>query len=189
MRKDCFAVREDCLSPNSGEQQNNICVHVYIYIHIYMPPMATHKRALMFSNIWLLILKMISCGCHRVHILEKHSHDKWVWLIDHEWMNCWTNELLNGWIDDGMNCWMGEWMHVWLGGIIYVNIYIYIYILYIHACWHMEILYDPSARPQTEFLCKPIWRIMQEKSITRNHGGGIIGREIMQKEAWMGEAS
>ena len=38
---------------------------------------------------------------------------------------------------------------------------------------------DPSTRPQTEFLCKPIRRIMEEKSMTRNHEGEIIGRGII----------
>ena len=48
---------------------------------------------------------------------------------------------------------------------------------------------DPSARPQTEFLCKPIGRIMEEKSMTRNHGGEVIGRAIIEKESLRREAS
>ena len=28
---------------------------------------------------------------------------------------------------------------------------------------------DPSARPQTEFLCKPIQEVMEQESLTRNH--------------------
>ena len=48
---------------------------------------------------------------------------------------------------------------------------------------------DPSARPKTELLCKPIRRIMEEKSMTRNHGGGIIGRGIMEKASLRREAS
>jgi hypothetical protein len=30
---------------------------------------------------------------------------------------------------------------------------------------------------------------MHEKSMTRNHGGGLIGREIIEKESWREEAS
>ena len=30
---------------------------------------------------------------------------------------------------------------------------------------------------------------MQEKSMTGNHGGGITGGEIIEKESWRGEAS
>ena len=30
---------------------------------------------------------------------------------------------------------------------------------------------------------------MQEKSMTSNHGGGITGGEIIEKESWRGEAS
>ena len=48
---------------------------------------------------------------------------------------------------------------------------------------HIIYIYDPSTRPQTEFLCKPIRRIMEEKSMTRNHEGGIIGRGIIEKES------
>ena len=44
-------------------------------------------------------------------------------------------------------------------------------------------LNDPSARPHTEFLCKPIRKIMEEKSMTRNHRGGMIGRGIIEKES------
>ena len=40
---------------------------------------------------------------------------------------------------------------------------------------------DPSVRPQTEFLCKPIRQIMEERSMTRNHEGEIIGRGIIEK--------
>ena len=43
------------------------------------------------------------------------------------------------------------------------------------------VLYDPSARPQTEFLCKPIRRIMEEKSIKRNPGGGLVGGAMIEK--------
>ena len=42
---------------------------------------------------------------------------------------------------------------------------------------------DPSARPQTEFLCKPIPRIMEEKSIKRNHGGGVVGGAMIEKRS------
>jgi hypothetical protein len=48
---------------------------------------------------------------------------------------------------------------------------------------------DPSARTQTELLCKPIRRIKEEKSMTRNHGGGIIGRGIIKKEPLRREVS
>jgi hypothetical protein len=42
---------------------------------------------------------------------------------------------------------------------------------------------DPSTRPSTEFLCKPIRGIMEEKSMTRNLEGGIIVRGIIEKES------
>jgi hypothetical protein len=45
--------------------------------------------------------------------------------------------------------------------------------------YSITMLYDPSTRPQTEFLCKPIRRIMEEKSMTRNHEGEIIGKGII----------
>ena len=48
---------------------------------------------------------------------------------------------------------------------------------------------DPSARPQTEFLCKQIRRIMEEKSMTTTHAGGIIGRGTIEKESLNGELS
>ena len=43
--------------------------------------------------------------------------------------------------------------------------------------------YDPSARPQTEFLCKPIRRIMEEKSIKRNHGVGLVEGAMIEKRS------
>jgi hypothetical protein len=46
-----------------------------------------------------------------------------------------------------------------------------------------------SARPQTEFLCKPIRRIMEDEGMTRSHGGGIIGRGIIEKESLRRETS
>jgi hypothetical protein len=42
---------------------------------------------------------------------------------------------------------------------------------------------DPSTRPQTEFLCKPIGTIMKERSMTSNHDGETIGRGIIEKES------
>jgi hypothetical protein len=41
----------------------------------------------------------------------------------------------------------------------------------------------PSTKPQTEFLCKPIRGIMEEKSMTRNDEGGVIVRGIIEKES------
>ena len=49
--------------------------------------------------------------------------------------------------------------------------------------------HDPSARPQTELLCKPASRIMQEKCMTRNHGGDVIGIGIIEKESLRGVLS
>ena len=47
---------------------------------------------------------------------------------------------------------------------------------------------DPSVTPQTELVCKPIRRIMEEKSMTRHHGGKIIGRGIIERESLRMEA-
>ena len=52
-----------------------------------------------------------------------------------------------------------------------------------------NIVHVHSASSQTEFLCKPLRRIMKEKSMTRKHGGGIIGRGIIEKESLRREAS
>ena len=47
----------------------------------------------------------------------------------------------------------------------------------------MILLNDPSARPQTEFLRKPIRKIMEEKSIKRNHGGGLVEGAMIEKRS------
>ena len=56
--------------------------------------------------------------------------------------------------------------------------------VHISVCWVWPNNYhDPSARPQTEFLCKPIRRIMEEESIKRNHGGGLVGGAMIEKRS------
>ena len=37
---------------------------------------------------------------------------------------------------------------------------------------------DPSARPQTEFLCKPIQEVMEQESLTRNHLREASGKHL-----------
>jgi hypothetical protein len=41
----------------------------------------------------------------------------------------------------------------------------------------------PAQKTQPRFVCEPIRRIGKEKSMARNHEGGIISRRIIEKES------
>ena len=56
--------------------------------------------------------------------------------------------------------------------------------------WHYDHLMTPARDPQNRcFVCKPAWEMMEDKSMTKNHGGGIIGGAIIEKESSRRETS
>ena len=119
----------------------------------------------------------MSCSCSDTDVLHRETR-KWLFYIQ---LICWCNYTTKSVLSRYPK--IIKWsirMYV-LGELVRLRSVLKVKF---SSCCQSEISSksnDPSTRPHTEFLCKPIRRIMEEKSMTRNHEGEIIGRGIIEK--------